>query len=1466
MNATDTVACFPSADALFGPVVEGCRDDFDFTLVFEQYFLSIVPASLLLIVAPLRLRHLNKLPRVVRGRSLRTVKCLCLIALWATQASGTIRSTSIASSSLSFVASLALCILSLAEHVRSLRPSFILNAYLLLSLAFDGAILRTLWLATAPASVRAIFTASFALKAAILVLEAREKHKYMISRERQHSPEETSGLYSQSLFWWLNFLLIAGFRELLRPADLYPIQDGMSAAALNAMFQAEWKQAAKKKGKYKLIRVCIKALTWPTIAAVFPRIMLLAFTVCQPLLLNRFLGHLEKPSESVNIGYGLIAAYGLVYVGMAVSSGFYWHRAFRMSTMLRGMLVCAIFQKTADVSITATENAAAITLMSTDVEAIERAVGSVHEIWADLMQVAIATWLLSIQIGSATAGPLAVCFLALFVLLFVAPRAKKSQKTWFEQVQHRVGITSTILVNMKTIKMSGMATRMSEMIANMRVNEMVAARPFRRVMAYTAALAQIPQLISPVAAFAIFSILALQSGETLEATRLFSSFSLIILLSQPLFTMFEVLADVLGALGSFDRIQNFLDAETRRDYRTFLLTSSRSSIISSVDQPGAMSSFPTSLPGAVHMSTFSRHPLHIPTGSRKRCAIELQDASFAWPPENQLVIDKVSFTIQEEQLMVLVGPIASGKSTLLRGILGELPLAGGSISLSRCRTSWCDQSPWLTNASIQMNILSFNHFDAELYRQVIYACDLGKDLAQLPKGDGTIVGSKGISLSGGQKQRVALARAIYSRPQIAIFDDILSGLDNYTSRTICDRVFSQREGILRKWGTTIVLATHTTSALALADHVVCLGKNGTVVEQGPFATLMRNGGCVSSLYKVANDHSANTGRAPADVDLPELSNATGLSEDSEGLDKRKQQGDFTVYRYYFASLGAIFTAVILTLEVANSFFATFPTVWLKWWSDASAVEGNESIGFYLGIYAILQCVALGTFSTLVWFLFTKLVVKTGVSLHHKLLDAVVRAPLSVFTSTDTGSITTRFSQDLGHLDRDLPLGMLVTIGSFLACIGQAALVASATGYVAISFPFLVVAFYVLQKAFLRTSRQLRFLDLEEKAPLYTQFLETLSGLSTIRAFGWENSTMELNYKLVDRSQKPFYLLLMIQRWLTLVLDLIVAALALLVVGLALKLQDSVSVGLTGVSLVQLITFAENVRILIQWWTSLETSIGAVARIKRFSEDTPNENLPGEDRLPPSQWPARGSVELRDVSASYGGENGMKALDSVSVTIQPGEKVGIVGRTGSGKSSLILTLARMLDLSSGQILIDDLDIGTLSREALRSRLIVITQDQFVLPSTSVRANLDPWATSSDPEIESALAKVGLLSTLQAKGGIGAPFGEDTLSHGQRQLFFLARAVMRRDAGRVVLLDEATSSVDAQNEARVQALIREVFAEHTVIAIAHRLETIADFDRVVVMDRGRIVEQGRPEELKRGRGPFRELWDAAGQSAM
>lgn len=434
-----------------------------------------------------------------------------------------------------------------------------------------------------------------------------------------------------------------------------------------------------------------------------------------------------------------------------------------------------------------------------------------------------------------------------------------------------------------------------------------------------------------------------------------------------------------------------------------------------------------------------------------------------------------------------------------------------------------------------------------------------------------------------------------------------------------------------------------------------------------------------------------------------------------------------------------------------------------------------------------------------------------------------------------------------------------------AVIANGALVLPGSSYVAAAIPVTLLFIYILQKVYLRTSRQLRHHDLQAAAPLNTHILEIIDGLATIRAFGWRDAYRDTGIALVDDSQRPHYLLYCVQRWLQLILDLYVAALAVLLVTLGVLLPAASSKGGMALALTNMVGLGGSLANLVSSWTSLETSLGALARIKDFETDTPQEAAPDQpETLPSPPWPSKGELEFKDATASYTALPGSApAVDHVSLKIRNGEKVAICGRTGSGKSSLILALFRLLELDSGSITIDGLDLSNIQQNDARKSLISVPQEPTLFPGT-VRSNL--WLASSEPPtddvLRAALQKVELWDVVSSLSeGFNTDMASVSLSQGQKQLLCLCRAVLRRDTSALLVLDEAMSAVDGHTEQLMVRVLEAEFAQHTVISVAHRLNTVRGFDRVVVLEGGKIVEVGNPEELLGlADGKLRALWDS------
>ncbi|KAM0467781.1 hypothetical protein ACHAP7_011585 [Fusarium lateritium] len=1454
------MSSFGGQDDLF----ELNKDSFDFNLQFEQLFFSIIPSVLFIVFSLWRSLSQARKPTVVDAPVFQLIKLTSITAYVGLELSlvilvaiGTFNATGmfIASSVLKLVSALVMILLSLIDHRKSLRPSVLLNSYLFLTLLLDVAQARTLfltWTVKPELAYSSIFTATIAVKLGILLLEAQRKSKWVIWNEKEHSPEETSGIFSLGVFFWLNKIFLEGYHKVLKVEDLFPLDTSLRGNALHGKFSKNMDYSKLRESKFGLVKVLVRTLKVPLLLPVLPRLALLGFTFCQPLFIERLLDHLSKPKIDDNISYGLICASILIYTGIAISMALCWYFHNRLRSMTRSILVIETYRKATQSRIGVSDDNAGITLMSTDIERIHLGLLPLHDIWAAIIQAALAGYMLYGQLGVVFVAPMAVVAVCVASLMLLMNFAGDSQRAWMNGVQKRVGLTATVIGNMKTIKMSGLAGPVSTFVQKLRVNELAAGAKFRKIYIVAALLGFIPLLLSPPLTLAF-------AQRKLDATRMFTSLAYLLLLTTPLSDIFQMVPQLMSSIACLGRIQSFLECETRSDYRNFLSDAAL----------------------AGETSTGSSTPSE--STSNVGDAIVVDNGSFGWKEDN-LALKGVNLRIAKSSLTIVVGAVGSGKSTLAKALLGEIPHVQGNVSLStRCpHVGFCDQTAFLFNGTIRDNIIGFSSFDPQRYTQVINATVLGYDFAALPQGDQTSIGSDGITLSGGQKQRVALARALYLQSDLLILDDVFSGLDADTEEQVFRRVFGT-EGLLRERRTTVVLCTHSVRHLPAADHIIALA-DGTVTEQGNFTELMTRPGYVHSIgLSTPSETDSDTAESSLkddakdskfEISATSLLTSASVTADDDGA---RQNGDRSVYKHYCKSVGSIFVLFSLFFATLWGFFTNFPTIWLKFWTDDVYSDSPEhSYAYYSGIYALLNVCGLVSLLLLGITIFIIFIKKAGANLHHDALRTLIHAPLRFFTTTDTGVVTNYFSQDLNLVDTELPSALLSTLFSVFQALGQAAVMVTSSPFVAISYPFLVALLWVVQKFYLRTSRQLRLLDLETKSPLYTHFLDTRKGIATLRAFGFLAKDIEKNAHLVDTSQRPAYLLVMIQQWLNLVLNLIVMVIAAILTCLAVRLHSNTA--FTGASLVTLMNFGDSLSGIIIWWTKLETSIGAVARLKAFNEKVEPEDKEHEDLIPAEHWPQNGTVELKDVSASYDpvcDNTSNIALRGINLRISPGEKVAICGRTGSGKSSLVALLLKLLDPlteNGGEVVIDGTPLHRIDRPALRQRILAVPQEAVFLPDgTTFKLNLDPLSVSSDEECESVLVKVGMWQYVQEVGGLDAGMSPETLSAGQRQLMSLGRVLLRRriraqqfglagqtrDNG-ILLLDEVSSSVDHETERVMQEIIRAEFENYTVIAVSHRLDMIMDFDRVVVMDTGEIVEVGVPTQLAEESGSkFGEL---------
>ncbi|KAI1375361.1 P-loop containing nucleoside triphosphate hydrolase protein [Hypoxylon crocopeplum] len=944
--------------------------------------------------------------------------------------------------------------------------------------------------------------------------------------------------------------------------------------------------------------------------------------------------------------------------------------------------------------------------------------------------------------------------------------------------------------------------------------------------------------------------------------------------------------------------------------------------------------------------------------------VTFDHASIAWPSDNQeedpdrFVLRDVNITFPKGELSVISGKTGSGKSLMLAAILGEVDLLGGSISAPRAppqryddkanRDNWIipgaiafvAQIPWIENATVKENILFGLPYDAYRYNRTIEVCALMKDMEMFSDGENTEIGANGINLSGGQKWRITLARAIYSRAGILVLDDIFSAVDAHVGRHIFEKCLDGELGVGR---TRILVTHHVALCESKTKYLVELG-DGRVLHAGLVSELEQTGTLQQIKSHEQTDQEIRDDEASTAINSEETSQA-GVEPDGEPLTKvasKAQARKFVeeegrekgavkgkVYAAYLRYSGSwSFWSTVLLLFFFVQALTLGRSWWLRIWTGSydehqegiktqvakqaytyqlavpqftmdsmmrPMVESNRSLGFYLGIYVFIS-----TFTSLVstfryYYVFCGSI-RASRELFARLNFVVLRAPLRWLDTVPLGRILNRFTADFHSVDSRMAYSMAFAGSACLNLIGVvvAGLFVSPIIIVMAFFLLLLAAFYAIR--YLHGARPVKRLESITKSPVFEQFGSALTGVQTIRSFDKSQTYIDRMYlKLDDWTAATWHLWLFI-RWMAWRMTLVGSLFASFVAMLIL-LAPEIDAALAGFGLAFALEFSNHVMWTIRHYANVELEMNAAERIVEYTE-LPTESLEGAN--PPAAWPTEGRVEVNDLVVSYA-DDLPPILKGLSFTIERNERIGVVGRTGAGKSSLTLALFRFLEARSGSILIDGLDISKIKLHDLRSRLAIIPQDP-VLFSGTVRSNLDPFDNHTDAELFDSLARVHLISSeehenansdgpsasttgssIPTSSGASNPRkktkkntnifrnlhsaiseGGLNLSQGQRQLLCLARAIVSRP--KVMVLDEATSAVDMGTDALIQRSIREEFGDSTLVVIAHRLSTIADFDRILVLSDGRVAEYGTPRELwelGEGAGMFRAMCEQSGE---
>lgn len=1123
-------------------------------------------------------------------------------------------------------------------------------------------------------------------------------------------------------------------------------------------------------------------------------------------------------------------------------------------------------------------NGKIVNLMSVDTYRVDQASGMFHILWTSPVQVAIVLVVLCINIGySALAGYclLVICMPLLtkaIKALFV--RRKKINKV----TDQRVTLTQEILGAVRFVKFFGWESSFLKRLKEIRRREI---RMIQTLLAIRNAINALSMSMPVFASMLAFIVYSVTGNDVSSASRIFSSLALFNSLRMPLNLLPLVIGQVTDASASLGRIQEFLLSEEQTDEINWDEDMDNAVEIDNAsftwernatqDKDGPAGSAPPNKAQEKMAKKAAKEKAKEEKKARKSAMAEkFQDSpnssTTALDDETRepFALKDVNFTVGRNELLAVIGTVGSGKSSLLAALAGDMRKTGGKIRMAGTR-AFCPQYAWIQNASLKENILFGRSYKSKWYNEVIDACALRPDLGILPAGDLTEIGERGITLSGGQKQRLNIARAIYFDADIVLMDDPLSAVDAHVGRHIMDEAIC---GIMKD--KCRILATHQLHVLNRCDRIIWMDE-GHIREIDTYDNLMAHNADFQKLM-------ASTAQEEEIETKEEVETAADTQPDSKVKAKKKKAAalmqveeravkavSWDVWKAYIGASGPVFMwPLIFTALVASQGANIATSLWLSYWVSN---KFQASRGFYIGIYAMLGCL-----QAILMFTFATLLSTSGTNsskvMLHRAMEHVLRAPMSFFDTTPLGRITNRFSKDIDSMDNNLTDAMrmyFLTLGMILSVF---ALIIAFFHFFAVALGPLLIIFLAASSYYRASARELKRHESVLRSTVFARFSESVSGVASIRAYGLQKYFIGRVRDAVDQMDSAYFLTFANQRWLSTRLDAIGSALVFTTGILVVTNRFNVNPAIAGLVLSYILAIVQMIQFTVRQLAEVENNMNATERVHYYGSQLEQE-APLKLKEVPDSWPSSGAISFEDVAMRYRAELPL-VLQGLTMQIRGGERIGIVGRTGAGKSSIMSALFRLTELSGGQIKIDDINIAEVGLQDLRSRLAIIPQDPTLFRGT-IRSNLDPFHEHTDLELWDALRKADLVTadepldekkhdpSEKSRIQLDTPVEEEGLnfSLGQRQLMALARALVRN--ARIIVCDEATSSVDFETDEKIQRTMRTGFAGKTVLCIAHRLKTIINYDRICVMDQGRIAELDTPYNLFEKGGIFRGMCD-------
>ncbi|XP_071710057.1 ABC transporter C family member 8-like [Rutidosis leptorrhynchoides] len=1228
---------------------------------------------------------------------------------------------------------------------------------------------------------------------------------------------------SKLVFTWVNPLISLGYSKPLVIDDIPTLANKDQALVAYEKFKMAWDSIKREKplDDGNLVGRVLKRVYFKEMVVLgFYALSRTIAVVVGPLLLFAFVNYSNNEMKDLQYGLLLIGCLIVVKVVESLSQRHFFFDAKRLGMRMRSGLMVAIYEKQLKLSSLGRKRHSTgeiVNYIAVDAYRMGEFPMWVHISWTSFVQLFLAIGVLFSVVGVGVLPGLVPLLACGLLNVPFALALQKCQLQFMIAQDKRLRSTSEILNNMKIIKLQSWEEKFKDFMKSCRENEFKWLSESQYQKAYGSVLYWMsPTIVSSVVLFGC----ALLNNASLNAATVFTILATLRTMSEPVKYFPQALSVLIQTKVSFDRINSFLVEDELKHEGTI----------------GNQEKTPSDICIRIH-------------------------GNFSWDPESSHpTLKDINIEVKRQQKVVICGPVGAGKSSLLYAMLREIPTTSDTVDVVGS-IAYVSQAPWIQSGTIRDNILYGKPMDTARYENAINACALDKDINDFKHGDLTEIGQRGLNMSGGQKQRIQLARAVYSDAEIYLLDDPFSAVDAHTAATLFNDCVMT--ALKEK---TVILVTHQVEFLSEVDNIMVM-EDGQITQSGKYEELLKAGTAFEQLVNAHKDvitdleSSSYENKNSRVKVIKNLSQRNEINEEilktSVQLTEQEEKpiGDVgwkPFLDYIVISKGHFYLFSSLLTQISFSSLQAAASYWLAF---AIKIPDFSSVTL-IGVYALISTTS--AFFVLMRSLSTTLLgLKASKAFFSKFTDSIFSAPMVFFDSTPVGRILTRASTDLSVLDFDIPFSLAFVVTSGIELLTTIAVMASVTWQVLIVGIFAIIATKYYQGYYQPSARELIRINGTTKAPVVNYASETSLGVATIRAFKKQDNFFQKYLKLVDIDASTFIFTNATLEWLVLRaealqnLTLFTAA-----VFLVLFPQGYISPGLVGLSLSYALALTNAHVFLTRWYCSLSNYIISVERIKQYMHIPSEPPAVVEGNRPPSSWPSQGKIEFRDVKIRYR-PNAPLVLKGITCTIKEGTRVGIVGRTGSGKTTLITALFRLVEPDSGTIHIDGLNICSIGLKDLRMKLSVIPQEPTLFKG-SIRTNLDPLGLHSDDEIWMALEKCQLKSTISSLPNYldsSVSNEGENWSMGQRQLFCLGRVLLRRN--KILVLDEATASIDSDTDATVQRIIRQEFSSCTVVTVAHRIPTVIDSDMVMVLSSGVMMEYDKPSKLMESDSYFSKL---------